>query len=53
MGTTLEDVLIDIDALKEHLEYLATCRGTKGLEASILSQIEQLKILAKLINKKE
>ena len=52
MGTDLENVLEDIDTLKEHLEYLATCVGNKDRQKDIDTHIEQLKNLAILINKR-
>lgn len=52
MGTTIEDLLQDIEDLKEHLEYFATCKGNKtsGMEADIDVIIAQVKNLAKRIH---
>jgi len=52
MGTDLENVLQDLQALKEHLIYLAECRGnrTLSIEVDIDLHINQLKNLARIIN---
>jgi hypothetical protein len=52
MGTELNNVLDDIEILKEHLEYFAVCKGVKtsGMEADIDMIIAQVKNLAKRID---
>jgi len=51
MGTDLENVIEDINALMEHLKYFAECRGnlTPKIRGEIDIHIESLKRLANLI----
>lgn len=54
MGTSLENLLEDIEALKEHLEYFSVCRGfQKEYELKIAQVVNQLKILAHEIRYQE
>ena len=46
MGTTLEEVLNDIEELKEHIQYFANCRGKEIDMTTLLECIEKLKEVA-------
>lgn len=51
MGTDLDNVLEDIEALREHFIYFAECRGACKLkyEKEILAALEILKDIANKI----
>ena len=54
MGTDLENVLEDIEALKQHLEYFVTCRGiaSEAFEEKIRNKISEIIEIAKEISDK-